>query len=853
MRTIAAIPAVGLLAGATLGFLLSDLVEWPGHALLLGGAVASLWACRAARPRLVAVAVAVAFAAGGSRLAADAWRQAWRPSLRIAFEELARGERDRAALERRVVPEDDEAFATVTGVLRADAAATLSGVSLSVAVDGITGRDGRAVRGGLLVTVVGSLAFSSVDEWRAGRRVRMPVQLHRPSRYLDPGVPDNERMLARSGTTLVGTVKSGALVEITSKGRWWSEYAGGARLFARRAFERFVGRWSPQSAAIVTAIVIGDRAGLDADVERRLQDAGTYHVIAISGGNIAILAGLLMAACRFAGCLGRGAMLTAIGVLIAHAALVEGGASVDRATLMAIVYFGARAFDLRSPPLNALWTVAAVLVAADPLSIADPAFVLTFGATLGILAVAETTRSRSARSACSPLPFALRRMFLASVAAEAMLFPVGALVFSRVTFAGLALNFLAIPLMAVAQLAGMVVVPLAMTSTRLATVAGWAAHISASGLVWSADLVRFVPALTYRLAPPGWGAVLLYYTSMFTCWVLWRLRCTASGSAEPRMRARVRRTALVAAVAAAAWILVQPAALLAVRGDGRLHVTFLDVGQGDSALVRFPLGSTMLVDAGGLTGSPSFDIGERVVAPVLRADDIRRLDYVVLTHGDPDHIGGVRAIVREFRPRGVWEGIPVPRFDPLTALRLEAQTSGARWAHVYRGDRFIVDGVEISALNPAMADWERQDVRNDDSIVLDVRWRVVSVLLTGDIGREVEREIRDRISPSPLRVLKVAHHGSLTSSSGEFLQSIRPQVAVVSAGRANHFGHPAPAVLQRYRDIGAAIFRTDQDGAVMLDTDGYSIDVYTFTGRHLALSATTANHEGTKNTKDTKR
>jgi len=683
----------------------------------------------------------------------------------------------------------------------------------------------------------------------------MPVQLHRPSRYLDPGVPDNERMLARSGTTLVGTVKSGALVEMIRPGRWWSETAGRVRLFARTAIRRSVGRWNPQSAAIVTAIVIGDRAGLDDDVQRRLQEAGTYHVIAISGGNIAILAGLLLGAFRLAGCLGREAMIAAIALLVAYASLAGGGASVDRATLMAVVYFGARAIDQRSPPLNTLWVVATLLVAADPLSIADPAFGLTFGATLGIVVIAPVMRQRSpqraqraqrpvlsASSAGSALIVVFRTMFTASLAAEAMLFPVGALVFSRVTFAGLALNFLAIPLMGVAQVAGMAVVPLALVSTRLAITVGWIAHVGAGGLVWSADLLRFAPVLTYRVAPPGWPAVAVYYSSMAVGWVLWRRRELVAGSAEPQGAARVRRTTMGLAVLSGTWILAQPWVLWAARGDGLLHATFLDVGQGDSVLLRFPRGSTMLVDAGGLVGSPSFDIGDRVVTPVLRERGIRRLDYLLLTHGDPDHIGGAGAVIREFRPREVWEGIPVPRFAPLAALRVQAQEAGAHWRNVYRGGRLSVDGVDIEAQHPAPADWERQKVRNDDSVVLAIRWRDVSVLLTGDIGRETERTL-DVGTPPPLRVLKVPHHGSLTSSSAEFVRAIQPQIAVFSAGRANHFGHPAPAVVERYRDIGAAIFRTDQDGAITVDTDGYSISTRTFTGRTLNLPR---KHENTK-------
>ena len=661
--------------------------------------------------------------------------------------------------------------------------------------------------------------------------------LRRPSRYLDPGVPDHERALARRGTALVGTTKSGALVEVLARGSWIDEGLASVRAFSRRAIGDAVGRWSPRSAAIVAAIVIGDRAGLDEDVQRRLQEAGTYHVIAISGCNIAILAGLLLGAFRTAGWLGRGAMVAAIALLIVYAMLVGGGASVDRATLMAVVYFIGRALDHRSPPLNSLAVVAALLVAGDPLSVADPAFILTCGATLAILVVvpavtkwnAESAEhaAKSIGSAVSALSAVKRvalAMFAASAAAEAMLFQVGAIVFSRVTFAGLGLNFIAIPLMGVAQIAGMAVVPLATLWTPLASIAGWVAHAGAAGLVRSADLVRFAPAMTYRVAPPSPMAVAIYYAAAIAWWTVARGASRAT-----------RWTAAVVAVAAAFWILIDPRAVLAARGDGRLHVTFLDVGQGDAAFVRFPGGSTLLVDAGGLSSSSTFDIGDRVVAPVIRDAGFARLDEIVLTHGDPDHIGGAPAILREFRPKEVWEGVPVPRFEPLNALRAAAEAGDARWTTMYRGTRRVIDGVEVIARHPAMEEWERQKVRNDDSIVLELRWGDVSVLLTGDIGRMVERDIAPLIPPARLRILKVPHHGSLTSSSNEFLAAVRPQVAVVSAGRNNHFGHPAPEVLDRYRAIGSAIFRTDQDGAVTVDTDGKTIDVHTFQGRRLLL------------------
>src|SRR4029434_3628964 len=169
-------------------------------------------------------------------------------------------------------------------------------------------------------------------------------------------------------------------------------------------------------------------------------------------------------------------------------------------------------------------------------------------------------------------------------------------------------------------------------------------------------------------------------------WALWTRRAAVSGSAEASMIRAVRLGAPAAAVCAALWVLINPAALAAARGDGRLHITFLDVGQGDSTFVVFPRGRSLLVDAGGLPSSSSFDIGDRVVAPVLRDAGIRRLDYLALTHGDPDHIGGAPSIARECGPREVGEGTPVPRLEPLTLLRMAAQADGARWSNVYAGD-----------------------------------------------------------------------------------------------------------------------------------------------------------------------
>ncbi|MEQ1870283.1 MAG: DNA internalization-related competence protein ComEC/Rec2, partial [Vicinamibacterales bacterium] len=841
MRTTAAIPACGLIAGCAVG------VAWPdvpfaasASVLVLSIAVSFLALPRAAALPL-ALGVALGCAACGVLLAQQAWQRAWRSSLRVAFESIAHDERQQLILGGGSPPEDDRAVVTLAGVLRDDASLTKGGaVSMRLHVQRFGGAAAEAadsavriVDGDAALTVVGRLAIERMGEWRRGRRVRLLAQLRRPTRYLDPGVVDQERVSARRGVSLVGTVKSGALVEVVGLGSRWNEAAARLRAFSRRSIADSVGHWSPRAAAIVTAIVIGDRTGLDSDIEQRLQEAGTYHVIAISGGNVAILAGLTVTAFRLAGLLGRAAMLSAIGGLLAYGSLVSGGASVDRATWMAVVHFAGLALDLRGPPLNTLALVAGVMVAIDPLAVADIGFLLTCGATAGIMLVGHLPLP-----ALGPVARAVVRLGLASLAAEAALFPLSAMVFSRVTVAGLVLNFIAIPMMALAQIAGMLVVPLQALNGGLAMVVGAVAAIGAEALVRSAALVDWAPVVTWRLAAPSALSMTLYYSGVLSWWML---RPSKQTPAAVRVRGRrVRAAALLIATCSAVWILFEPWTLSAAQGDGRLHAVFIDVGQGDAALIRFPHGETMLVDAGGTPGG-SFDVGDRVVGQVLRTLGIGRLDTVVLTHGDSDHIGGALSVVREFRPFDVWEGIPVPPSVPLQVLQTHARLKRIRWTRVQRDDEFLVGEVQLRVRHPRRADWERQDVRNDDSIVIELRWRDVSMVLTGDGGAEAELAVEQSMEPSKIRVLKVGHHGSQTSTSARFVQALQPDIAVVSVGRTNSFGHPAPEVIGRLESAGAAVYRTDRDGAVSVDTDGISLNVATFTGRtaHIQAKATT--------------
>jgi competence protein ComEC len=407
--------------------------------------------------------------------------------------------------------------------------------------------------------------------------------------------------------------------------------------------------------------------------------------------------------------------------------------------------------------------------------------------------------------------------------------PVSAYVFQRVTIAGLAANLAAIPAMAVAQIAAMVTVAAdAVGVDRLAGVAGWITHMGVRALLASSALVDFAPWLTWRVPSPALLVVVAYYgclvaAVMFTKW---------------------RRPA-IAAAALLIWVAAAPQTWARIYGDGRLHLTMMDVGQGDAVLVTLPNGRTLMVDSGGVAQGGSFDVGDRVLGPALRYRGLRRLDYLAITHGDHDHIGGAAALVRDFSPSEIWYGTYVNGHPASTQLQSMALYKRTAWRWLLAGDRAELGGVEVRVHHPPPADWQRQKVRNDDSIVLELRYGQVSVLMTGDISREVEESLIPSLDLLPIVILKSPHHGSGTSSSQAFIDKLKPRIVLVSCGRGNPFGHPQPYVIERYKAVGAEILRTDLDGQVEVVTDGRSIAATKHTKHAEAHEGNALNTKGT--------
>lgn len=643
-----------------------------------------------------------------------------------------------------------------------------------------------------------------VDAPAYGDTVVAKGELTEPEGRRNPGGYDARRHLFSRGVRAVLYAEKGALRVAANGGG--NPFRSVAIRVKKTLVARLENDFAPRDAAFLEALFFGEKTHLDESVKELFLRTGTLHVLAVSGFNVGFLAACVLLTFGFLPVHKRAGLCAALAAVWAYCLVVGWQAPVVRATLMATLVLTARLTGRKADTLNLAGFAALAILAWEPRQLFDAGFTLSFVAVAGLAALVPRYVGKTpAEGPAAPALRYGRELFYGTLAATLATLPVAVRAFHIVSPLGLVANLVVVPLVSFVFFAGFLYFLTAWWLPPALSILAFLMHAAIKLSLEALFRIERLPGACVAVGDPGPLAALALGAG-----VLWF-------AFDPRIR-----LGWVRALASALWVACVFLSIEAGRFAPRpFSVTFLDVGQGDCAYVEFPEGGNMLVDAG--RGGDS-DKGRRVVVPFLRARGVRTLDLVVATHPQDDHIGGFPAVFGECRVNHfLHAGTP---YGTAAWRRCLAAAAGSATLIARRGNN--VEGfraAKISVLHPAAAGVAK-DV-NDESVVLRVVSRGMSVLLTGDAGEPAMAEIAASGEPARCHVLKVPHHGAALGPSGvEFVRRASPSVSVISCGRKNAYGHPRQATLAALEAVpGGATYRTDLDGAVSVSADEKAIRV----------------------------
>lgn len=566
-------------------------------------------------------------------------------------------------------------------------------------------------------------------------------------------------------------------------------------------------RLGEPAATILAGELWGERGALAPDLRAEFAQTGTIHVLVTAGlhlGVVAALIALLLGAARVPRV---PACALAAGAVWGYALVSGLHLPAMRAATMITFGLAARACGRSALSLDALCAAAIVLTLADPLAVTSASFALSFSCVGAIVLAARHFEQRIA--AYVEVPHRLREAFAVALATQLGTWPVTAATFLYFAPYAVLANVAVVPVVGATMLLG--IAQLALCAAP--GLAQAAANLNGWLLEWIVACVRVaasLPGARIVMTPAPVWTIAAYDAALIAAFAAWR-----DGA---------RTAAAALAIAGAVLILAPPQSF-----DERLRVDVLDVGQADCIVVQTPRGHVLLVDAGGrlergpqMPGDTSAErVGERIVVPFLLRHGIHRVDAILLSHPHGDHAGGVAPVLRSLGAGAFADSGQRYRGYAYSDALAAAHTRGVPIVYPRAGAVWQTDdGVTLTFIGPSLPFIRSTNAINDNSVAFVLRYKHFRMLFTGDAGVAAERRFLAEGIDLHADVLKVGHHGSAYGSTPAFIAAVRPRYAVISVGRHNLFGHPAPATVRTLRRFGAQIYRTDENGAIAIVTDG---------------------------------
>jgi competence protein ComEC len=565
---------------------------------------------------------------------------------------------------------------------------------------------------------------------------------------------------------------------------------------------------------LLVGMLLGEKSFIPPHLKEVFAEAGIMHILAVSGLHVGIIAMALLVFLSILRLPKKLKLLTLILILLIYASVTGFRPSVLRATIMFILLIGGKLIN-RNRNLNiSLFFAAFLILLLNPLILYDAGFLLSFIVTFFIINLSPILQELF-----SKIVVWIKKPLAVSTAAWIGIFPLSAYFFSKVSIISIVSNIFIIPLTGIAVILGFVTFFIGLASISLAGIVANINYLVLNLITLIAKSFSSLPFAFIYVAQPSIMVIILYYLTVFFIIEMFYKKILSQ---------KIKKKAALIIIPVILLIII----IQVFYPADNLKVNFINVGAGDCILIEAPNKINILIDGGG-TPQGDFDVGSKIVIPYLRRKGINKINLLVLTHPHLDHLEGLLPVIKEFKVDMVLDSGLICDSSEYKEFISLIQKKGIPYHQAKAGDNFIFNNnLEIFLLNPLYdsAFYDQSDF-NNASIVVKLFYKNADFLFTGDIEEAAEKKLLIWQNILQSDILKVGHHGSATSTNLEFLDKVDPSIAVITVGK-NHFGHPSQKIIERLEDKNIQIYRTDEDGTIIIRTNGHEYWIRTLKGNN---------------------